>query len=163
MKKTLLMVALAMLTMMSGYAQDSLQVKNMVHAMVKKYESVKGVDCVTIEKGSGLGLVKPMFNKHLGKEFMRGVTSITIINYSDASEQICQDFRKELDVFASLLEEFVGKEEEKDPKQDYIRCFASVSKEDGTLSDFLITIEDEEQKMFLYMEGVMKVIEPNSR
>lgn len=34
MKKTLLMVALAMLTMMSGYAQDSLQVKNMVHAMV---------------------------------------------------------------------------------------------------------------------------------
>lgn len=49
MKKTLLMVALAMLTMMSGYAQDSLQVKNMVHAMVKKYESVKGVDCVTIE------------------------------------------------------------------------------------------------------------------
>ena len=88
---------------------------------------------------------------------MRGVTGITIIDYSDASEQICQDFRKELDVFASMLEEFGDKEEEKDPEQDYVRCFASVSKEDATLSDFLITIEDEEQKMFLYMEGVMKV------
>ena len=56
-----------------------------------------------------------------------------------------------------MLEEFGDKEEEKDPEQDYVRCFASVSKEDATLSDFLITIEDEEQKMFLYMEGVMKV------
>ena len=82
MKRILCVVALAMLTMMSGYAQDSLQVKNMVHAMAKKYDSVKGVECVTVEKGSGLGLVKTMFNKQFGKSFMKGVTSITVIMHA---------------------------------------------------------------------------------
>lgn len=155
MKRILCMVALATLTMMSSYAQSVVSVK--VDELVKKYDEVKGVNCITVSKKIGLELFKKKFAKQLGKEFMRGVTGITIIEYSDASEQTCQDFRKELDVFASLLEEFGDKEEEKDPDQDYTRCFGSVSKEDATLSDFLITIEDDEQKMFLYMEGVMKV------
>ena len=148
-----------MLTMMSGYAQDSLQVKDKVQAMVKKYDSAKGVVCVTVEKGSGLGLVKTMFNKQFGKDFMKGVTSITIIEYSDASPETIQALRNDLDTFTSLLEEFNFNEKNKSANNDYVRCFATISKEDGTLSDFIFALEDEESKMFLYMAGVIRVTE----
>ena len=159
MKRILCVVALAMLTMMSGYAQDSLQVKDKVQAMAKKYDSVKGVECVTVEKGSGLGLVKMMFNKQFGKDFMKGVTSITIIEYSDASPETIQALRNDLDAFTSLLEEFNFNEKNKSANNDYVRCFATISKEDGTLSDFIFALEDEESKMFLYMAGVIRVTE----
>ena len=157
MKRILCIVALAMLTMMSGYAQDSQQVKDMVHAMAKKYDSVKGVECVTVEKGSGLGLVKTMFNKQFGKDFMKGVTSITIIEYGDAPEETCLALRKDLDAFVSLLEEFNLGEDKKSANNDYVRCFASVSSETATLSDFVFALEDEETKMVMYMAGVMKI------
>lgn len=159
MKRILCIVALAMLTMMSGYAQDSLQVKDKVQAMVKKYDSAKGVVCVTVEKGSGLGLVKTMFNKQFGKDFMKGVTSITIIEYSDASPETIQALRNDLDTFTSLLEEFNFNEKNKSANNDYVRCFAKISKEDGTLSDFIFALEDEESKMFMYMAGVIRVTE----
>ena len=148
-----------MLTMMSGYAQDSLQVKDKVQAILKKYDSAKGVVCVTVEKGSGLGLVKTMFNKQFGKDFMKGVTSITIIEYSDASPETIQALRNDLDTFTSLLEEFNFNEKNKSANNDYVRCFATISKEDGTLSDFIFALEDEESKMFMYMAGVIRVTE----
>ena len=69
----------------------------------KKYDDIS---CITVVKGSGLEMFKVMFNKEFGKDFMRGVTSITMIEYSDASEEICMGLRKDLDVFLSFLEEF---------------------------------------------------------
>ena len=50
-----------------------------VKEIVDNYKDVKGVEIVEVTKGNGLEFVKMMFKKQFGKEFMRGVTSITII------------------------------------------------------------------------------------
>ena len=98
-----------------------------------------------------------MLNQQFGKDFMKGVTSITIINYSDAAQDVCLALRKELDVFESLLEEFDMDEEKELATNEFIRCFASISKEDKTISDFVFAAEDNESKMLMYMAGKIRV------
>ena len=157
MRRMALLVALVMMSMLSGYAQAPSAVEMEVNKIVKKYDNVKGVDCISVTKGSGLELFKMMLNKKFGKSFMKGVTGIVIIDYSDAAEETCMSLRKDLDVFLSLLQEFnIGKEKEF-ANNDYIRSFASVSSDTGTLSDFVIALENEESKTIMYMAGEIKV------
>lgn len=158
MKRMALIVALLVMSFVSGYAQEPSQVEKAVNEIVNKYDGTNGVECVTVTKGSGLGMLKKMFNKQFGKNFMRGVTSITIINYSEAPEEVCQALRKEFDAFISLLEEFNLGEEKSFSDNEYIRCFAA-SSAPRTLSDFIIALENKDAKALMYMAGEIKVEE----
>lgn len=142
--------------MLSTYAQKTSEVQIKVNELVKKYEEVKGVDCTLIEKGRGLGMVKMMFNKQFGKDFMKGVTSITIIDYTDASKEVSETLRKELNVFLSVLKEYNLNKKKEFAEHSYIRSFAS-STDDGTISDFVVAIESLGSKMIMYMAGEIKV------
>ena len=155
-KNVIILVALSMLTMLTSYAQTSSKVETKMKQLVTKYEEVKGVDCMTVTNGFGLGLVKMMFNKQFGKEFMKGVTAITVIDYSDASQQTCQTLRKELNAFTSLLEEVKFGEEKEFADFDLVRCFV-MSSDDKTISDFIIAVENKDSKMIMYMAGKIKV------
>ena len=157
MKRIALLEALVLMTFVGGYAQEPSQVEKTVDAIVKKYDDVDKVECITVTKGNGLEMFKILFNKQFGKDFMRGVTSITVINYSDASEETCLALRKELDAFVTLLEEFNLSGEKKFADNDYVRSFASASSDAGTLSDFVVAIEKEDSKMVMYMAGEIKV------
>ena len=159
-KRFATLVALILMAGFSAFAQNP-KVEQVMAEMVKKYENTKGVDCFTAVKGQGLEIMKLALRGKMGKDFMKGVTSITIIHYSDASEAVCQELRKDLDVFTSLLEEFNWKED-KDNKEaagnSYTRCFACTSAAaEGTLSDFVIAIEAEGAKTIMYMNGVITV------
>lgn len=156
MKRLALFVSLVMMTIV-GYAQEPSQVEKAVDAIVKKYDDIDKVECFMVTKGNGLEMFKILFNKQFGKDFMRGVTSITVINYSDASLETCLALHKDLDAFISLLEEFNLSEEKAFSDNDYVRCFASASSDTGTLSDFVIAIEKEDSKMIMYMAGDIKV------
>ena len=142
--------------MLSTYAQKTSEVQIKVNELVKKYEEVKGVDCTLIEKGRGLGMVKMIFNKQFGKDFMKGVTSITIIDYTDASKEVSETLRKELNVFLSVLKEYNLNKKKEFAEHSYIRSFAS-STDDGTISDFVVAIESLGSKMIMYMAGEIKV------
>ena len=155
-KNVIILVALSMLTMLTSYAQTSSKVETKMKQLVTKYEEVKGVDCMTVTNGFGLGLVKMMFNKQFGKEFMKGVTAITVIEYSDASQQTCQALRKELNALTSLLEEVKLGEEKECADFDLVRCFVMPS-DDKTISDFIIAVENKDSKMIMYMAGKIKV------
>lgn len=155
-KKILLCIALALTTMVNVNAQSPSAIENKVNALVKKYENVKGVDCTTLNKGLGLNMIKVMFNKQFGKEFMKGVTSVTIIDYSDASQQTCMALRKELDAFTSLLQEYNLAKEKEFAKNDYMRSFASPIDE-KTLSDFIVALENKDSKIIMYMAGKIQV------
>ena len=157
MKRIALLIALVLMTFVGGYAQEPSQVEKTVDAIVKKYDDVDKVECITVTKGNGLEMLKMLFNKQFGKDFMRGVTSITVINYIDASEETCLALRKELDAFVTLLEEFNLSGEKKFADNDYVRSFASASSDAGTLSDFVVAIEKEDSKMVMYMAGEIKV------
>jgi hypothetical protein len=156
MKKMVLFAALCIMIMASGYAQEPSDVEAKFNELIQKYDKVKGVECMTLVKGRGLGMVKMMLNKQLGKDFMKGVRSITIIDYGDASEEISQSVRNELNIFTTLLEEFHIGNEKEFKENEYIRSFASAS-DDNTISDFVIAIEDGKNKMFMYMAGDIKV------
>lgn len=135
-----------------GNVQQPATVESTVNDIVRKYEESQGVNCMTVVKGKGLDMVKMMFNKEFGKEFMKGVTSITIIEYSEAPEETCMSLRKDLDAFLSLLQEFDISNEKQFADNDYIRCFVSAS-DSKTLSDFVIALENDESKMIMYMAG----------
>lgn len=155
-KKILILVVLCMTTIEVGHAQESSKVEAKVNELVKKYENVKGVDCMSVTKGLGLRLIKMMFNKQLGKQFMKGVTGITIIEYSDASQQTSMALRKELDEFLPLLQEFELGEQKESSENDYMRSFATTL-DNNTISDFIVALETKDSKIIMYMSGKIKV------
>ena len=155
-KIIVLFMALSIISIGVAYAQEPSKIEIKVNELVKKYDDVKGVDCMTVKKGLELKMVKMMFKKQFGKEFMKGVTSITIIDYSDAPQQTCLSLRKEFDVFSSLLQEIKIGEEKDLADIDYIRSFAT-KKDDNTLSDFIVVSEDKKNKVLMYMAGQIKV------
>ena len=156
MKHYLLIIIFLLVTGISTFAQDSSKIEKTVNEIVNKYDGKDQVECIAVTKGNGLELVKMALNKEFGKSFMKGVTSITIINYSDASENTCTALRKELDVFLSLLQEFDLSKEKSFSDNDFVRCFAAVS-DSGKLSDFVVAVEQDDSKMVLYMAGEIKV------
>lgn len=157
MKRIVLLAMLSFMIMASGFAQEPLTVELKFNELIQKYEKVKGVECMTLVKGRGLGMVKMMLNKQFGKDFMQGVTSIAIINYSESSQETCLALRNELDAFKSLLEEFNVGEAKAFDSNDYVRGFASASSDDKTISDFIIAVEEKDSKIIMYMAGKIKV------
>ena len=150
------LVVFLMTTFVNSFAQSSAGVEKTMNELVKKHEATSGVNCMTVVKGGGLEMLKMMLKKEFGKDFMKGVTSITIIEYTDANEDVCITLRKDLDAFLSLLEEFDVSKEEQFSDNDYIRCFASVTESDS-ISDFVIALEGDKSKMVMYMAGKIKV------
>ena len=156
-KRVVLLVTLCIMTMAYGYAQQPSNVEVKVKELVKKYENVKGVECMVVDKGMGLGMIKMMFNAQFGKDFMKGVTGIVIIDYTDASQEVVLSIHKELDTFKTMLEEVDTSEDEELAASDYARSFTKVSADEKSISDFIIAIEDKESKMLMYMAGKMKI------
>ena len=148
--RTTLVAALFFCAVISQ-AQETSGDETAVKEIVRKYDGKDKVNCMSIVKGGGLELVKMALNKEFGKSFMKGVTSITIIDYSDASEATSAALRKELEVFSSLLQEFNLNEEKQFSDNDYIKCFASENS--GVLSDFVVALESDKSKTVMYMAG----------
>lgn len=148
----MVLTALLMTVFINSNAQTSASVESTVDEIVKKHDASKGVSCMKVVKGSGLELVKMTLKKEFGKDFMKGVTCITVIDYSEASEETCVTLRKDLDALSSLMQEFNVSKEEEFSDNNYVRCFASAS-DDKVLSDFVIALEDDKSKMILHMAG----------
>ena len=58
-----MLAALFMTSMINSHAQQTASVGKTVKEIVKKHEDSKGVTCMTVAKGSGLEMVKMMFNQ----------------------------------------------------------------------------------------------------
>lgn len=155
MKKLVLFVALCVATIAVGYSQVPSKIDVKVQEIVKIYNNVKGVECMTVTKGSGLEMVKLMLNKQFGKDFMKGVTSVTVINYSSAPQDTCLALRREVESFGSLLQEFKFGDEKSLVELDYVRCYAAAGED--CVSDFLAAFEGSGMKVVFYMSGKIKV------
>lgn len=118
----MVLTALLMTVFINSNAQTSASVESTVDEIVKKHEASKGVTC------------------------------ITVIDYSEASEETCVTLRKDLEALSSLMQEFNVSKEEEFSDNNYVRCFASAS-DDKVLSDFVIALEDDKSKMILHMAG----------
>lgn len=154
--KQILVAVIMTVAVFTANAQSSAEVEKVIKEIAGKYDGKDNVTCLTVAKGSGLEFVKMMFNKEFGRSFMKGVKSITIIEYSDAPQNTCQALHRDMDVFKSMLQEFDISAEKGFSDNDFIRCFASVS-ESGSISDFVVAMEEKDTKMLLYMSGTIKV------
>lgn len=159
MKKKLLSCFLIVASMLVSWtisAAESSKVEESVKAIAAEFENVTGVDCMVIQKGDGLALVKAMFNSQFGKKFMKGVTSMVIIDYSEASEEISNALRKKTESFKGVLQELKLDDKEFE-EGEYARVYATINdntnEKEASISDFMILLEDKESKMFLYMGG----------
>lgn len=90
--KITMLLALFTMAFSTATAQNSAKVESTFKEIIKKYEGTEGVECVSVVKGQGLDLIKAMLRKELGRSFMKGVTSINIVEYSEASEETLSDF-----------------------------------------------------------------------
>lgn len=150
--KRYILLAVFLIAGVTVHAEEPAKIEKAVFDLVSRYEGVEGVETQSFVKGEGLELVKMMLNKEFGRKFMKGVTSIVIMEYKDASQQVCQDIRGELDSFTSILTEIDFNGDEEVSENDFARCFISES-ESGSVGDFLIAMEDKETKMLIYMGG----------
>ena len=153
-----ILLALFAIISIASNAATTEQVDKAVKDIIATYKDSKGIETVSVAKGNGLEIVKMMLKKHFGKEFMRGVTSITVLSYGGATEAICNSIRKDLDTIATILEEFDVSGNKDFSQNDYMRCFAQRT-EYRTLSDFVVALEKDQHKMVVYMAGEIKVEE----
>lgn len=152
-----MLAALVMLGVGALHAAEPTTPSAVMSKIVEKYEDTDDVMCLAVGRGLTLEMLKMNLNKSLGKEFMKGVKGITIIEYSDASAQVCAALRKDLNAFTSLLEE-LDPDDGKGSKNEYKRVLANMKDvESGKISDFVIAIEDEESKIIMYMEGDLDI------
>ena len=153
-KRFIVLVAMVLLAGAAVYAENNAAAEQAMLELVKKYDKEKGVKSITVTKGRGLEIVKLLLNDKMGKTFMKGVTSITIIEYGGASAEVCEELRKEVDIFSSILTEFNMSEVKKAPQGDYSRGFVNVvDADEGRVSDFLVAVETDEMKSIIYMKG----------
>lgn len=150
--KRILLILIAGLFAFSSMAAEPSEVKGIIDGIITKYEKTEGVDCIKFVKGEGIELIKMMLRKEFGRKFMQGVTYIAVIDYSEASEEDCLSLRKTMDQFTSLMVEADMSKSEEGASSDFMRCFYVVS-DSGSLSDFLIIVEEGKDKTIMYMSG----------
>ena len=157
MKKVLLKSVLLLAFVFAGWSASAGQpsdVGESVRKMAKEFEKEKGVECMVVEKGLIIGIIKASFKAKFGKEFMKDVTSMVIINYSEASNEVAETFRKRVDSYAGVLQEMKPNKENTE-EGHYEKCYAKL--DETSLSDMMILIEDKESRIFLYMDGKLNL------
>ena len=158
MKKNLLTFVLALVLLfisMPVSANQPIKVEDEIKKMAEEYEKIEGVDCMVLEPGGGLGLVKGMFKSKFGSAFMKGVTLMVIIEYSKASPEFRAKLIKKIDSFSGVLQELSPNKGE-EQKGQYVKSYGSIN---GTtsISDFMILMEEGDTRMLLYMGGHLAI------
>ena len=157
-KKLLLLVAVSLVSVTAALAQEAPKAVARIAEIVAKYEKTEGVSTMVAAKGSGIALMKMMLKDQFGKMFMKGVTNISMINYSEASAEVCESLHADSETLGTLLDEVDLSDSDGTQEFDYARNYISVASE-TTLSDFVIAIEMGESKMMIYMAGSIQIKE----
>lgn len=156
MKKIFATSVLAVVFMFASWtalANQPTNIETTVKQIAAEYENRDGVDCIVVEDGASLTVIKQLFKQKFGKDFMKGVTSMVIIDYSKASNETRTAIRKRIDAFSATLQVFNITDGEE------IKCFASVSNSNETtnISNLMFLMENSDNRMFVYMGGVINV------
>lgn len=133
--------------------------KDVVMSFLAKYKDVQGFEAQTFVKGEGLGIVKAQMGKKMGKSLMRGVTVITMVDYSEVDSQVCNFIHEDYDQYFSKFTEVDTSDSTKtstETEKPYTRTFINLKEEEKAITDFITVVEDQEFKVFLYMGGVIK-------
>lgn len=165
-KRIFILICVIIVTSFSAMAQTAnSSVRNSMQAMAERLDEKDGVECLVCVKGSGLELVKLMMRKEMGKDFVKGVDMIVIINYSEAPSAKVTEIRNEIESIAKI--ELTQQELPDDVKEGkYMRTYFRKGDDGKSIHDMIIIAEDDSEKessnIVMYFGGVMRD-EPKSK
>ena len=148
------MLLLMMLTLWLGAAaQPTSTGRELMTSMVEKYGEDKGVKGMVCTKGNGLEMIKLVLRKEFGKDFIKGVDMIIIIDYSKAEQQVAEVIRTQTESLSASYEQKELPEEM--TKGNYMRNFFKLSDSKEVITDMVVLVESAENKTVIYFGGEM--------
>lgn len=154
MSKRGIMLLVMMLTLWLGAAaQPTSTGRELMTSMVEKYGEDKGVNGMVCTKGNGLEMIKLVLRKEFGKDFIKGVDMIIIIDYSKAEQQVAEVIRTQTESLSASYEQKELPEEM--TKGNYMRNFFKLSDSKEVITDMVVLVESAENKTVIYFGGEM--------
>lgn len=154
MSKRGIMLLLMMLTLWLGAAaQPTSTGRELMTSMVEKYGEDKGVNGMVCTKGNGLEMIKLVLRKEFGKDFIKGVDMIIIIDYSKAEQQVAEVIRTQTESLSASYEQKELPEEM--TKGNYMRNFFKLNDSKEVITDMVVLVESAENKTVIYFGGEM--------
>ena len=148
------LLLVAVLVSRESLAEPQSSILASVKQMVAEYGTLKGVNCVELHKGHGLGLVKAILRPKLGKEFLDGVNSIIIIEHTKASNEICHSLWCRLEGYAATHREFRFDNNEFGGGER-VRGYVAIDETTMIASELVMSVDDKGAKLLIYMGGVL--------
>ena len=154
MSKRGIMLLVMMLTLWLGAAaQPTSTGRELMTSMVEKYGEDKGVNGMVCTKGNGLEMIKLVLRKEFGKDFIKGVDMIIIIDYSKAEQQVAEVIRTQTESLSASYEQKELPEEM--TKGNYRRNFFKLNDSKEVITDMVVLVESAENKTVIYFGGEM--------
>lgn len=154
MSKRGIMLLVMMLTLWLGAAaQPTSTGRELMTSMVEKYGEDKGVNGMVCTKGNGLEMIKLVLRKEFGKDFIKGVDMIIIIDYSKAEQQVAEVIRTQTESLSASYEQKELPEEM--TKGNYMRNFFKLNDSKEVITDMVVLVESAENKTVIYFGGEM--------
>ena len=104
-------------------------------------------------KGNGLEMIKLVLRKEFGKDFIKGVDMIIIIDYSKAEQQVAEVIRTQTESLSASYEQKELPEEM--TKGNYMRNFFKLNDSKEVITDMVVLVESAENKTVIYFGGEM--------
>ena len=153
-KKGLMLLVMMLAFWMGVAAQPASTGRELLKSLVEQYSETKGVDGMVCTKGSGLEMIKMVLRKDFGKEFIKGVDMIIIIDYSKADKSVAEDIRTQTNTLAKSYEQ---KELPDDITEgNYMRNYFKLNDNKDAIADMIILMENAEVKSVIYFGGEMR-------
>lgn len=147
------MLLLMLAIWVGAAAQPASTGRELMTSMVEQYSQTEGVEGVVCTKGNGLEMIKLMLRKQFGKEFIKGVEEIVIIDYSKAEQQVAEVIRTQTESLSASYEQKELPEEM--TKGNYMRNFFKLNDSKQIITDMVVLVESAENKTVIYFGGEM--------
>ena len=148
------MLLVVMLWAWLGVAAQSADTgRELMTSMVDRYSEHKGVNGMVCTKGNGLEMIKLMLRKEFGKDFIKGVDVIIILDYSKADQQVTEAIRTQTESLSASYEQKELPEEL--TNGNYMRNFFKLSDNKEAITDMVVLMEGAENRTVIYFGGEM--------
>ena len=152
-KRGIMLLVMALTLWLGAAAQPTSTGRELMTSMVEKYGEDKGVNGMVCTKGNGLEMIKLVLRKEFGKEFIKGVDMIIIIDYSKAEQQVAEVIRTQTESLSASYEQKELPEEM--TKGNYMRNFFKLNDSKEVITDMVVLVESAENKTVIYFGGEM--------
>lgn len=155
MAKRVCLLVLMLTFWLSAAAQPTTSARELVKSMAEKYDGKGGIESMICTKGSGLEMIKMAMRKELGKDFVKGVDIIIIIDYSKADKQTSETISTQIDKLKSGYQQMELSKEM--TEGEHLRNYFNFDDEKEVITDMVMLSEGKEDKYVVYFGGEMGV------